>query len=371
MYGYEKVIVVELKSEWDLAMRPGGEIIRIRKKQGLHTGDVIYILPEDIISQKNDNTLLFCAASQPAATQNQEAPKAKKHARQTRLLLRQLASVAAIFAICFSVLLFSQHLPVQVYAVASFDADQSLQIELDKDLRILSVHSVDASIPESMLTSLKGQQLQDVERELRCLVGDGPCLLGYAPQTGEADPWLERQLQELFSDRSVLLLTGTAQDIPAAKESDLSLGQYLAGHHLPNADKDVLDDLDDLDAAALEQMINLLISTPHWSEKEDFREAVEDLQEDLEERREEEAEKASEEAEDADAEDEDDDTEVDDNHPDDTNLVTSPDKPETPSSADVPDVAEQEGKDEDDDAEHDTDNSDCASQSSDDSEDDD
>ncbi len=78
MYGYEKVIVVELKSEWDLAMRPGGEIIRIRKKQGLHTGDVIYILPEDIISQKNDNTLLFCAASQPSATQNQEAQGEKK-----------------------------------------------------------------------------------------------------------------------------------------------------------------------------------------------------------------------------------------------------------------------------------------------------
>lgn len=280
MYGYEKVIVVELKREWDLVMRPGGEIIRIHKKEGLHVGDVIYILPEDILGATKDNTILFCPAGQQSTASTPEPPKPKKKSsHQAKILMRQLASVAAIFAICFSILLFSKHMPVQVYAVASFDATQGLQVELDQNSRILSVTSVDGSIPESMLATLKGRQLQDVESELRYLIGDGPCLLGYAPQQGEADPWMELQLRELLSDRGVLLLTGTAEDIPAAKEKELSLGQYIAGHQLHSPDTDMLDDLDGMDASELEQMISLLKSTPHWEEKEDFREAVEELQE--------------------------------------------------------------------------------------------
>lgn len=359
MYGYEKVIVIELKDNWDLAMRPGGEIIRIRKKEGLHIGDVIYILPEDILSQKKDNAILFCAAGQTAASQNSDPPKKKKSSHQTKLLLRQLASVAAIFALCFSVLLFGQQLPVQVYAVASFDADQSLQVELDENLRILSVHSVDGSIPEHMLSALKGQLLQDAESELQFLVGDGPCLMGYAPQKGEADPWTELQLRALFSDRKVLLLTGTAEDIPAAKENALSLGQYIAGHHLPSPDQGVLDDLDGLNSAELEQMLDLLMDTPHWTEKPDFREAVKDLQEDLAERREEESEKDSEDDEDRDDSEEpknpepdtDSDTENEDDTPDDVPPEATPSEPEVPSSTDSPDSSETEDDDSDQDAE--------------------
>lgn len=298
MYGYEKVIVMELHREWDLVMRPGGEILRIHKKEGLHVGDVIYILPEDILEAATDNKILFFPTGQKPAADPQEPPKTKKKSsHQHKILLRQLASVAAIFAICFSVLLFSNHLPVQVYAVASFDAAQGLQVELDQNLRILSVTSVDGSIPESMLAALKGRQLQDVESELRYLIGNGPCLLGYAPQSGEADPLMELQLRALLSDRGTLLLTGTAEDIPAAKESNLSLGQYIAGQQMHRPDQDMLDDWENLSTDELEQMLQMLMKTPHWTEKEDFREAVEDLQEDLVERQEEEAEKVREEAE--------------------------------------------------------------------------
>lgn len=380
MYGYEKVIVIELKDNWDLAMRPGGEIIRIHKKEGLHTGDVIYILPEDILSQKKNNTIPFCAAEQATAVQNPSPPNKKKTSHQTKLLLLQLASVAAIFAICFSVLLFGQHLPVQVYAVASFDADQSLQVELDENLRILSVHSVDDSIPEHMLSALKGQLLQDAESELQFLVGDGPCLMGYAPQKGEADPWTELQLRALFSDRKILLLTGTAEDIPAAKENALSLGRYIAGHHLTSPDQGVLDDLDNLDSAELEQMIDLLMNTPHWTEKPDFREAVKDLQEDLEERHEEESENDSDDEDSDNSEEPETDTESDAENEDDTSDDVTPepppDEPNAPSSADSPDSVETEDDDSDQDDET-TDSgepdseSEPSSPSSDDSEDDD
>ena len=255
---YEIVIVLEIHSTHILVMRQGGQVVRILRRDGLHVGQKIFILPEDILTGESPTLIAF--------------PTGPKHDTRHHAWARQLTSVAAALALCVT-LLFAPQLAVDVYAVASIDGDASVQMQLDQNERILSICSVDGSIPQSRLNLFRGRSLDQLGPELIALLGNGVYLVGYAPQADQAGAQ-DLQLDQLFPNQKTILLVGTIQDVDAARQGSVSLGRYMAG--LKAADSD-WDDLDDL---SLCELMSLLEQDPHWMDLEEFREALEEKQED-------------------------------------------------------------------------------------------
>ncbi len=280
----EKVLVMEVKQDYAIAMKPSGEMVRIRRKDGMQAGDKIYILPEDLYRK-------------------QTASKIIPFQKNTHRLIRNLASVAAVLVLIIGLVLYSG--PATVYAVASFDGRQDLQLKLDSSYRILSGSS--SRISEEEIQQLQGQKLSDVGEQLCRLVGDGPVLIGYASYNSntDSDAKAEQQLREMFSDRIILCLLGNGEDIKQADESMESLGFYLAGeviadHHIEDLD-DLLedfaerhasedqhdDDKDDdyshLNDMDLEQLLDEIHQNPKYEGDENVLEILADKIEELHE----------------------------------------------------------------------------------------
>lgn len=176
---YKKVIVLELKTAYALVMEEGGAILRIYRKDGLAVCDTIYVLPEDIYQEKRASAVI------PFPVGGKASSSCRKHSGKSVWL--KLGGIVAMLALCIS--LFLPRLSVTAYAVASFDGASSIQVELDQDGRILSAVSLDDSVTQDDLDSLKGKTIEDAASDLNTWCGDGSILIGYTLMDGsEGDP---------------------------------------------------------------------------------------------------------------------------------------------------------------------------------------
>lgn len=364
----EKVIVLELKESYAIAMKQGGEMIRIQRKDGMRVGDKIYILPEDLYKEQAVPSVLHFPAN------HTNAPK-----RQQRALLRQLAGMAAAIALVFTLVLYGNS--PSVCAVASFDGQQDLQLELDEKCRIVGGSSQGEQITATDIRQLKGRQLSDVGSELRSLVGDGPVLIGYASYKDDADgdTQAEQLLREMFSEHIILYLLGNGEDIEQAESSQKSLGYHLAGEVISSHHKEKLDDfleayaeykahLDDddddedddedtdfsyLNDMSLDQLLNEIYKNPEYEGKDDVLEILADKVEDLHEEHKEDSEDSeehdSDDSEDTDSED------SDDTDSDDSSKKTQSSASHSSENDDEEETNSPEEDDDEDDSEEDSD----------------
>lgn len=274
-------MILEIKENYAIAMKQGGEIVKIRKKDGMQVGSIIYILPEDLYREKSNSSVLQFRPRYHGASKAQRGR-----------LLRQVAGVAAILVLVITLALYGAVL--SVYAVASFDGEQSLQLELDKNNRIVGGSSPSDQITEDDIRQLKGKNLTDVAGPLSSLLGKGPVLVGYASYKNDADEdaRMEQLLRELLSEHIVLCLSGTGEDIDQAQTAQKSLGSLLAEELLGSYDREKLDDLleayeeireelsegdEDVD---IEDLLEEIAEDPDYDE-EDVLEILEDRVEDL------------------------------------------------------------------------------------------
>lgn len=287
---YKKVIVLELHEAYALAMEEGGTVLRIKKKEGLSVGDTVYVLPEDLYCKKKPSAALAWAGA--GCVRNSPAYQKSKWMR--------VAGLAAMLALCVF-LLVPQATPI-AYALASFDGDASVQVELDEEYHIIKASSPDGSVPAEALNSLVGKGIEESGPTLRELCGSGSVLLGYTfMNDNDEDLFLDKELRVLFEGQPVVCLAGNFVDFQTADGQMLSLGSYLLEKHM------IEDDLDDilecLSAGELEQMLK---SNPYWLKNPDFREVLEDRRQAICEAKEEAAELAETDEEDDDIEEEDD-----------------------------------------------------------------
>lgn len=268
---YKKVIVLELKTAYALVMEEGGTILRIYRKDGLAVGDTIYVLPEDIYQEKRASAVI------PFPAGGKGSSSGRKHSGRSVWL--RLSGMVAMLALCIS--LFLPQFSVTAYAVASFDGDSSIQVELDQDGRILSAVSLDGSVTQDDLDSLKGKTIEDAAIDLNTWCGDGSILIGYALMDGsEGDSATLQSIQALFTKQPVVCLSGVAGDVHAADEQSVSLGRYL----MSQMKTDDLDDiLEELPPETIEQMLK---ENPAWSSHPEFQEALEERREKQDEERE-------------------------------------------------------------------------------------
>ncbi len=262
----DKVIVMEIKENYVLAMKEGGEIVRIKKKPNLSVGDKIYILPEDLYKEeKTSGVIPF-----PLVNNN-----SKKH-KINQNTMRRVASMVAVFILCFSFLMLPQFTRT-AYAMASFDGENSVQMELDRNNRILDIESVDESVSKDDLKKYKGKNINQLDSEFNKLLGNGTVLIGYAP---EKDNWNKedfiKYVNGLFGDENIVFLIGNTDDIDASDKNDITIGRYIAGKmYLSDELEDALEELE------YKELVKMLRDDPTWMDVPEFKEVIEDRTEDL------------------------------------------------------------------------------------------
>ncbi|MCQ4637916.1 anti-sigma factor domain-containing protein [Anaerovorax odorimutans] len=253
---YYKVMVLEIKDDYCLAMSDDGQILRIKKKSGLQEGDRIYVLGEDL-----------CGAEAGEKEGKKLLPLSKK-------TMRSVIAVAAALMLCLSALIVPR-LTDKVYAVVSVDISASLQVELDKDYKVLKAVSYGNSIPGEQLDSLKGRSLEEVRQKLGedQSAGSETVLIGYALEQKEdqqKEEQVSQYLRDLFKDSPALYLKGSREDVKQARKEKKSLGIYIASKALA---EDKLEDV--IPDMSREEAAELLKNQPELMKNKDAKDALE------------------------------------------------------------------------------------------------
>ncbi|EJX02892.1 hypothetical protein EVA_09002 [gut metagenome] len=261
----KKVLILELKENYAIAMEEGGSIVRIKRKNGLSAGDKIYILPDDLFQQKKNNVLIPFVGGRK--TQNSAFNKK---------MWSHMISVAAVFMIIVTVLL--PQASFTAYACASFDGLTSIQMELNRKGQIIKIDSPDQSVSDNDLLALKGKYIDQVESEISALCKSESILVGYALFDNDNDSALEETIGSLFGNQHpTVYLQGDSDDMHEAKSRGLSLGKYLVCE-IEDAELEKL--LCTLPSKELEQ---LLKERPDWLDEylpEDMADSLKDFDED-------------------------------------------------------------------------------------------
>lgn len=260
---YSKVIVLEIKSTYCLAITDEGIIIRIKKKDNIKVGDRLYVLEEDFYHKENKVSI---------------ATSFLEISRKTFL---RASSVAAAIIICFSTLLTIQKLNTNAYAAISIDATSDLQIKLNNNYKVVSAVSYDNTIPKKELKKMLGQKLIDIKPEILSLFGSDSesLLIGYVMNnnsTSLSEKYIEDYFFNLFPHEKTLYIKGIMNDFNIADQQQMSIGLYLAS-------KCILDDKfeavwDDMD---MKQILNLLKKQPDLMVDKNVREALESKWEEI------------------------------------------------------------------------------------------
>lgn len=255
---YSKVIVLEIKSKYCLAMTDEGVIIRIMKKDNVKVGDRIYILDEDLYHNENKASIII-----PFPTVR----------RKTFL---KASSIAVAIILCFSIILAFPQLNTRACAAISIDAASDIQLKLNKDYKVISAVSYGNTVPEKELKKMIGQKLIDIKPELISLFGKDsePLLIGYALQQNShsvTEEYIKDYLDNVFPHEKAIYVKGVLNDIIVSNQRQMSIGLYLASMEILNNElEDVLDEMD------LKQILDLLKKRPDLMTDENVREVLEE-----------------------------------------------------------------------------------------------
>lgn len=216
---YHKVIILEIKGGYALAMTEDGEIIRIKKKAGMKVGAAVYVLEED------------------------------RYKKVWTLQWQKAAVIAAAVLLCITSLLLPQF-SQQVYAMVKLEGAKSVSVKIDKNYKIQDAYSYDDTMSLKALKDLEGQKLQDLKEiveELRD--ADGRLTVVYAmyKEDEKVSKELEEALQKIFGNENVTYMKGKIEEIqePDKKQkTDIITGKEIIAEPKP-AEEDTETDIED------------------------------------------------------------------------------------------------------------------------------
>ena len=221
---YHKVIILEIKGGYALAMTENGEIIRIKKKAGMKVGAAVYVLEED------------------------------RYKKVRTLQWQKAAVIAAAVLLCITSLLLPQF-SQQVYAMVELEGAKSVSVKIDKNYKIQDAYSYDDSMSLKALKDLEGQKLQDLKEiveELRD--ADGRLTVVYAmyKEDEKVSKELEEALQKIFGNENVTYMKGKIEEIqePDKKQkTDIITGKEIIAEPKPAEEDDEEDTETDIEDA--------------------------------------------------------------------------------------------------------------------------
>lgn len=262
---YLKVLIMEVKEKYCLAMTQEGEIIRIKRKDGMKTGDRIFVLREDFYNEEN-----------------------MRKENKNIIPWKSISAVAAAFGILAGVALYKNFLE-PAYATVSVDGAMSLQFEVNQKGVVKNAVSYDHTVGEQTLKELTGKQLEEVQDVLFREAGKSQkeWLVSYAfYKEGMQDKDFEEELENILSGAEPLYIKGNKEDVQEAEKRKKTLGMYLLEKA---AEENDLEDL--LEEIPVEKLAGFMSTQPEF---EDFIKQIRFMTEENEEKNEKEAEEKEE-----------------------------------------------------------------------------
>lgn len=199
-----KVIIMEVKDDYAIAMTSDFEFIKIKKKKSMTEGQKIYIVDEDI-----------CQGEEKTSLSNKNK------------LLKILGVIAILLGILLLAFLFNPF-KKDTYATASFDGDASIEFSLDENKKITKAISRDDSIPSGELENLKGKSFEYGIDEIDDYLENDNYILSscYVP-SGEDDNYIDDIRTAIDKELSdVIFINANKDDIKQAEKENKTLGQY-------------------------------------------------------------------------------------------------------------------------------------------------
>lgn len=210
-----KVLVLEVKDKYCLAMKEDGSVIRIKKKSEVKEGDTVYIVEGDLYGMENKYNIK----------------------RSTVRKFTAIAAAVAVFALVMAIPQFAD----KACATVSFDGEKSVELKLNKDNEILEARSYDNTLTEEELADLKGMDMFDAAETFKSFDSkDGALLVASAPMKDDKDEILEEKIDDMLDDCDSIHLKGDKDDVKEAEKANKSLGIYIIEKAV---DDDVLEEL--------------------------------------------------------------------------------------------------------------------------------
>ncbi|WP_290774057.1 hypothetical protein [Anaerofustis sp.] len=221
-----KVLVLEIKDKYCLAMKEDGTIVRIKKKNQVKEGDSIYVVKEDFYIKEDTNKFILLDGN--------------KH-KIKKSLVHKLISVAAAIAI-FVMVLTTPQFAEKAYATVSFDGKKSVEVKLNKNNKIMEARSYDKTLTDKELDGLKGKDISDIASMLNDFELEDKSILIASALTRNEDKYeeLEEDIYEMISDYNAVYIKGDQNDVNEADRVKKSLGLYIIEKAI---DDDTLDEL--------------------------------------------------------------------------------------------------------------------------------
>lgn len=207
-----KVLVLEIKDKYCLAMREDGSVVRIVKKPNIKEGDTIYVVEDNLYTENSK--------------------KVYKIKRSTVQKLTAVVAAVAVFALVMTIPQFAD----KACAIVSFDGEKSVELKLNKNNEIIDAKSYDDTLTEDELDKLEGMNLFDASDDLKSFDSkDGALLVASASmKNSEKDSELEDEIEEMLEDCDSIYLKGDKDDIKKAEKAKKSLGIYLIEKAIDN-----------------------------------------------------------------------------------------------------------------------------------------
>ena len=265
---YLKVLVMEIKEDYCLAMTEDGAVVRIRKKDGMKVGRRIYILHEDLFHKEDSIQKI--------------SEKGKKI-----ISWKIMTVAAAVLAAVIGLTLFIRISSVP-YAVVAVDGQRSIQFELDEKHTVKKAVSYNHSFSQKSLEKLEGKKLEEagkILKQTKSFQDEEHRIIGYGfyeENQKEAENF-EELLQKVLGNEETVYMQGTVSDIEQAKKEKKPLSIFL----LEKAAKgEQLEEI--LEEFPPEKAAKFLKQYPELATfSEIFEEDMEEEQEELEEKKEE------------------------------------------------------------------------------------
>lgn len=259
-----KGIVIEIQEDYIIVMKEGGEFERIINKHKVDIGQAIFFFEEDIVSIKSKAKVIKFSQ-----------------------WIKPLAAIAALLIIMINPLINLINPTNNIYAVLTFDINPSIELELDKEGKIIRAigknddgKSLDLNEVNGLTIEEGIKRLETILTEDNYLLNNSSLLVGFSfieSENLKYEEKIQKTIKDIFKTIDIAYLKGTGKDYKVAESKGISLGRYEA---LQKLSEDELEE--SLEIMNTQELLELLRN----KDKTLFfdKEAIEEIEDELEDR---------------------------------------------------------------------------------------
>lgn len=256
---YFKGVVMEVKDKYSIIMKDDSTMVRLKNREDIKEGDVIVFLEEDIYDIKTSSNRNF-----------------------NKLFIPFVAIAASLMVLVLPML--SKNKDV-AYALMSLDINPSIQIELDKNKKIVNIEGINNDGKRLNLNTLKGMDLESGLNQIKIIlenqkysVQNDSAIVGFTFLENSMDSKYESDVKNIVRNSldktKTAYISATKQDLEKANEQGISLGRYAASLNMKEDPEDEIENL------SVEQILQLLNNKDNLYLNNEVKEELQDELED-------------------------------------------------------------------------------------------